>query len=130
MNFSNQDSISDIINMQNNGDVTTGTFFSDYNDLIEEISPNNSDNYNEANQPFDIEHICGKSLNLDLRLQKANQVIKKLQQRCTEKSKEIFRLRAALKRSEVNRSNLKELLKSMKDNKIISDECHRIMEVS
>lgn len=77
----------------------------------------------------DKEHVCTKALQLDVQLQRANAIIKKLQIKCAEKTKEIIRLRSALKRSEINRSNLKEVLKEMKDNNIISEECHRILEV-
>lgn len=69
------------------------------------------------------------ALQLDVQLQKSNEIIKKLQIKCVAKTKEITRLRSALKRSEINRSSLKEVLKEMKDSNIISEECHRMLEV-
>lgn len=77
----------------------------------------------------DQEHFCAKSLRLDVQLQKANEVIKTLQKRCSEKTKEINRLRSSLKRAEVNKSNLKVVLNEMRDKEMISNECHRILEV-
>lgn len=78
----------------------------------------------------DGEHHCSKAINLELMLLKAKETIKKLQTRCSEKTKDISRLRAALKRSEMSKYSLQEILNDMKENKMISDEGQHILSVT
>lgn len=76
------------------------------------------------------DHICYKSIYMELKLQKAEQTIEKLKKRCAEKSSEINRLRTALKRVALSKTNLKELLQQLKEKKFISDEGHNVLQVN
>lgn len=74
-------------------------------------------------------HICSQSINLNLKLQRANETIAKLQKRCSEKKSEIDRLRSALKRAKLSKFNYKELLEEIKEKNMISEEGHHILQV-
>lgn len=67
---------------------------------------------------------------MELKLQKYEQIIQKLKDRCTEKTSEINRLRAALKRIALSKTNMKELLQQLKDKKFITDEGHSVLQVN
>lgn len=74
-------------------------------------------------------HHCSKSIELEMQLIKANNAIRKLQTRCIEKSSELIRLRSALKRSEMSKCTLKEILNEIRKNKLISEEGHQKLNV-
>lgn len=79
---------------------------------------------------INVEHICSQSIYLELKLQRANDIIAKLQKRCHEKSAEIGRLRAALKRVTLSKSNMKEVLQEIKEKKMISEEGFTSLQVN
>lgn len=62
-------------------------------------------------------HYCSKSIELEMQLIKANNAIRKLQTRCIEKTSELIRLRSALKRSEMSKCTLKEILNEIQKKK-------------
>lgn len=76
------------------------------------------------------DHICSKSIYMEMKLQKAEKIIENLKKRCTEKSSEINRLRSALKRVTLSKTNLKELLQQLKDRNFISDDGHNVLQVN
>lgn len=55
--------------------------------------------------------------------------MKKLQERCSHKTKEIIRLRAALKRTEIKITSLADLLKTLEKEKLLSEDGIRILKV-
>lgn len=75
-------------------------------------------------------HHCGKSIHLDIELQKSKQVIEKLKTRCAQKCAEINRLNKALIRCKLSNSSLKELLNEARDRNWISDDAHSILNVN
>lgn len=76
------------------------------------------------------DHICSKSIYMELKLQKCEQIIEKLKNRCIEKTTEINRLRTALNRVVLSKANMKELLQQLKDKKFITDEGHSVLKVN
>lgn len=74
--------------------------------------------------------VCQKCTELNLELQKCKSVVLKLQKRCTEKSAEIKRLRAAEKRAKLAKISLEEILREFKANKWISDEGQEVSKVN
>lgn len=70
-----------------------------------------------------------KSIQLELKLQKANDAIKALQLKYSKKTAEINRIRSSLRRSQLSKSNLEVVLREIKNQKMISDEGHRILKV-
>lgn len=71
------------------------------------------------------EHICSKSIYLELKLQRARETISKLQKRCADKTAEIGRLKSAVKRLAVSKTNLKELIEDIKQKNMISEQGHQ-----
>lgn len=76
------------------------------------------------------QHICSQSIYLDLKIRKANETIKKLQNKVQEKTTTIGRLRSALKRVTLSKSNLKEVLDEIKEKKMISEEGFKSLQVN
>lgn len=76
------------------------------------------------------EHICAKSIHMELKLQKANEIIQRLQKRCADKNSELDRLRSSLKRLTLSKANLKELLQDIRNKNMISDEGHQVLQVN
>lgn len=76
------------------------------------------------------DHICSKSIYLELTLQRSKEIIKKLQKRCAEKTAEIGRLKSAVKRLAISKSNLKDVLHEIKERKMISDDGHQVLQVN
>lgn len=76
------------------------------------------------------DHICSQSIFLQLKLQQSNEVIERLKKRCSERTKEVARLRASLKRVTMHKMNLKEILDEIKEKKMISEEGHQILQVN
>lgn len=74
-------------------------------------------------------HICQKSINLDIQLQKAKSTIAKLQKKCADKVAEVNRLKAAEKRLRLSKCSLEEILRDLKEKKWISDEGENILNV-
>lgn len=75
-------------------------------------------------------HICSQSIYLELKLQRSNEIIEKLQKRCHEKTAEIGRLRASLKRVTLSKTNLKVVLQEIKEKKMISEEGFTSLQVN
>lgn len=75
------------------------------------------------------DHICAKSMQLEVKIQRLNETIKKLQVKCKEKTKNVANLRLAVKRSEIIKTNLKDTLEKMKTEKLISENCYEILNV-
>lgn len=76
------------------------------------------------------EHICAQSIYLQLKLQQADGIIKKLQKRCSVKTTEIARLKSSLKRLTLSKMNLKEILQETKDKKMISEKELQVLQVN
>lgn len=76
------------------------------------------------------DHICSKSIYMELKLHKYEEIIEKLQKRCTVKTTEINRLRTALKRITLSKTNMNELLQQLKDKNFITDEGHSVLQVN
>lgn len=74
-------------------------------------------------------HTCSKSIELVLKLQKANDAIKALQLKHKEKMTEINRIRSSLRRTQLRNSNFQAILKEIKNKKMISEEGVRILKV-
>lgn len=74
-------------------------------------------------------HFCAESLRLEVRLQHANKIIEKLQKRCSEKTKEISRLRIVVKQAESQNQSLKQILQKMRESKALSEEGFEILNV-
>lgn len=75
-------------------------------------------------------HICEKSIILDIELQKAKNVILKLQKKCAEKSAQINRLKASEKRQRLAKCSLEEILHDFKAKKWISKEGQSVLNVN
>lgn len=76
------------------------------------------------------EEICKKCLETELKLQKSQIIIAKLQKRCSKKTSEIKRLRVSEKRAKLGKRTLEELLHDVKENKWISDEGQQVLNVN
>lgn len=74
-------------------------------------------------------HTCSRSIQLELKLLKANEIIKNLQLKYAAKNAEINRIRSNLRRIKLSKSNLEAILREVKEKKLISEEGHRIMKV-
>lgn len=99
-------------------------------EIIEYIPTANTSVCSSSYQPDNISNdICQKCIQLNLELQKSKCVIAKLQKRCTVKSAEIKRLRAAEKRSKFAKQSLEEILREIKAKKWISDEGQDVLNV-
>lgn len=88
--------------------------------------------YVKSSEDFSLnsqDHVCAKSMQLEVKVQRLNETIKKLQAKCKEKTKNVANLRLALKRSEFVKSNLKETLEQMKKEKLISQNCYDMLNV-
>lgn len=75
-------------------------------------------------------HVCQKSIDLDIQLQKAKSTITKLQKRCSDKSSEINRLKASEKRLRLSKCTMEEILRDFKEKKWISDEGQSVLNVN
>lgn len=98
-------------------------FFSQFDELLDTVQQY------EPSQPNEHQNSCANCLKLDVRLQKSEMTIKKLQKRCADKSNEIKRLRLSEKRSKLAKKTLEELLCEIKDKNWISDEGRDILKV-
>lgn len=88
----------------------------------------------DDSMPHEVEtnnaEICKKCFELEVKLQKSQVVISKLQKRCAEKSAQIKRLRASEKRSKLAKKSLEDLLQDIKEKKWISDEGQNVLNVN
>lgn len=74
-------------------------------------------------------HVCKKCIDLDIELQKAKSAIRKLQNRCAEKTAHINRLNAAEKRHKILKSSMEDILRQLKEKKWISEEGQNVLRV-
>lgn len=74
-------------------------------------------------------HECSLSILLELKLKKANEAIEKLQLKYSKRSIEINRLRSSLRRTQLSKSNLQATLQDLKQQKLLSEEAHTMLEV-
>lgn len=70
-----------------------------------------------------------KCLQLEMKLQKSEIVISKLQKRCADKTSEIKRLRLSEKRSKLAEKTLEDLIHEMKEKNWISEEGRDVLNV-
>lgn len=66
----------------------------------------NQQRHNDSPEKTEFSHFCKKSIQLEVELQKAQAVIRKLQMRCAEKTVQIRNLKASEKRNRLARCNL------------------------
>lgn len=64
-----------------------------------------------------------------MKLIRANETIKKLQKRCSEKTAQINRLKVSEKRHLLLKKSLQEIVRDIKEKKWISDDGQRILHV-
>lgn len=76
------------------------------------------------------EHICSKSIYMELKLQKAEETIAKLKKKVVERTSQVNRLQAALKRATLSKMHLKDVLQEIKTKNMISDEGYDILQVN
>lgn len=64
-----------------------------------------------------------------MKLIRANETIKKLQTRCSEKTAQINRLNVSEKRHQLSKKSLQEILRDIKEKKWINDDGQKILHV-
>lgn len=105
--------------------MTSSNIHVDFADIFEELYSDG-----ENHEIHENDHICVKSIKLDVELQKAKLIIAKLQKKCAEKSSQINQLKATEKRLRLAKYNLEEFLKKFKEKKWISDEGRHALNVN
>lgn len=109
---------------QHDGEKTNDwSLFDGLNDTMTDIHDTNEGSLTH-------EEICKKCLQMELKLQKSQATIAKLQKRCSQKTSEIKRLRVSEKRAKLSKKSLEDLLHDIKENKWISDEGQSVLNVN
>lgn len=94
--------------------------------VVNEVSSHNTCTSNPAQGSA----ACNKCVQLDVELQRTKLVVIKLQKRCTDKSSEIKRLKAANQRSKLAKCTLEDMLQEMKQKKWITAEGEDVLNVN
>lgn len=100
---------------------------SQFEALVDTLEKENTNDttVNDKGKP----NLCKKCLQLEVKLQKSQMVISKLQKRCADKTGEIKRLRLSDKRSKMANKTLEDLFREIKSKKWISDEGQEVLNV-
>lgn len=110
--------------------LSISSIFSDINTCSSTDWPIVNENYFESQtKPDENLHICKKCIELDIQLQKAKFTITKLQKRCVQKAAEIDRIKAAEKRLRLSKCTLEEMLRHLKEEKLISEDGQSVLNV-
>lgn len=73
--------------------------------------------------------VCNKCVRLEVELQKVRLVVAKLKKRCSDKTAEIKRVKAAEKRSRLSKSNLEDMVQELKQKKWITAEGQDVFKI-
>lgn len=75
-------------------------------------------------------HICPKSLNLEVKMKNLTEKLNRSKQICADKSKQIKKLNSLLGYYQKRSKSLKEIISNMKNQELISEQTELILNVS
>lgn len=101
-----------------------------FDEHVQHLCAIECDNHSEQKEIMIDDHLCKKSLDLEIQIQKLNATITTLRARCVTKSNENKRLRNQVSRLRIRTDTLKGLLDDSKEQNLISNEARNILQVS